>query len=190
MMATLLTGSLIGGVNAKDLSLADTKVENAKSAHKFNQGDWLLGFSGSYNHITAADSDGSESVDVAFLSLDAAYFVSDNVSFGLGTFGLLVPSKGSSVEDTGYLFGLEPNVKYYFQKYEKFTPYVGAHFGYAYGKVDDESENVTSLGLDAGVLVPLNDKVLLDLKLKWSDYDLEEPEIDTIQFQVGLKFRF
>jgi len=189
-----LFGSFIAGVNAGDIQTNSGDFESSISTPKlssnqqFTQGDWLLGFSGSYNRIEA---DG-DSANVLYADVDFSYFIKDNWSLGISTFGLLIP-EGGEVEDTGYAIGLEPNLRYYFKNESKYTPYVGVHAGYAYASVADESESISTYGLHAGVLFPLTESAYFDTKLKWSEYNLpDEADIDlsTLQLLVGFKIKF
>jgi len=188
LTATLITiGALVEGANAGNHEL-DIISDISTEKTPFNQGDWLLGFSAAYNRIEA---DGDHA-NLLYANVDFSYFFKDNWSVGLGSFGILIP-EGGEVEDTGYAFGLEPNLRFYFQNQSKYTPYVGAHVGYAYGKIDDESESIRTYGLHAGLLFPLNENAYFDASLKWTDYDLPDStdiDLNTLQLLVGFKIKF
>lgn len=184
--AITIIGSLVTEVNADE---SDEIHDNNESDRvQFNQGDWLLGFSGSYNSIEA-DGDNANFV---YMNVDFSYFINNSWSLGVSTFGLLIP-EGGEIEDTGYAIGLEPNLRRYFQNESKYKTYFGVHAGYAYASIADESESLTTYGLHAGVLFALSQRAYFDAKLKWSKYDLpdvSDVDLSTLQVLVGFKVQF
>lgn len=185
--ALLTVGSLFGAANAGEFDNSNYNVTTPLST--LEKGDWLVGFSGSYNHISTS----AGSFDFFYADVDFSYFFHDNWSAGASTFGILVPSNGE-IDDTGYAFGLEPNLRYYFQNSSKYTPYAGAHAGFAYGELGSEGDSLYTYGAHAGVLFPLTESSFFDVQLKWTEYDLpgdaDEIDLDTLQVLLGFRIQF
>lgn len=157
----------------------------------FHQGDWLVGFDGSYNYLGA--SSGGESAHLNLFLLDAgvSYFVMDNFSVGLNTDWLYAPKTEGVSLTAG---GLELDPKYYFQVNDHFIPYVGAHGGLLYGKVDADGMNLSKtiwdLGADLGVIVPINQNVYMDFGLKYTwYYNIQNTRLETFQAVIGLNIK-
>jgi len=185
--AFIAFGSLTTGANAENLK-SEAIDQPAPESTKFNEGDWLLGFSGSYNYL----EDSEDSVNLFYVDVDFSYFINNRWSLGMSTFGLLLP-EGGSVEETGYAIGLEPNLRYYFQNESQYIPYLGIHTGYAYASIDDDSESLFTYGLHAGVLFPLTESAYFDAKLKWTEYEISDAsdiDLTALQLLVGFKIKF
>ena len=145
-----------------------------------NAGDWLVGFSGSYSYI----SEGGDSLNLFTANVDASYFFKDNMSLGLNTFGIFVPSSGD-VEDSAYAIGLEPNFRYYFPSDSAYRPYVGVHGGFAYLDAGDESEAIGTYGLHVGMLVPIGETSYFNAELKWTEFETsDDVDLDLTTVQV------
>lgn len=165
-------------------AVAPPQVENSH----LGEGDWILGFSGSYSHV----SSGGDELNLFLANVDVSYFVDDSWSVGLSTFGLFVPS-GGGVEDSGYALGLEPNLRYYFQSESPYLPYVGVHGGFAYANDGEDSEVIGTYGLHAGLLIPMTENAYFNAQLKWTEFEgADDAEIDlsTVQLLLGFKVKF
>lgn len=186
-MAICLTGAA---------SYAGVTVPNTAPApdtgNYFHQGDFLLGFDGSYNHLGASVGDTSGSLSFFYLDAGVSYFVMDNLSVGLNTNWFYIPK---TYGVSAYALGLELDPKYYFQGLNShFVPYVGVHGGMLYGNVDagggNASKTITDLGADLGVIFPINKNVYIDLDLKYTKYyNLDDIQLDTFQVAIGLKIK-
>ncbi len=183
---TISRGFVVAG-----LLLASPAVANESSSSDgggLNAGDWLVGFSGSYNYL----SDGGESANLFTANVNASYFFKDDLSVGLNTFGVFVPS-GGDVEDSGYAIGLEPNLRYYFSSNSLYRPYVGVHGGFAYLDLGDESETVGTYGLHLGMLVPIGETSYFNAQLKWTEFEASDDadvDLSAVQVLLGLQVKF
>lgn len=162
---------------------------NADDAY-FRKGDWLVGFQGSFNHINIEENGNSDSFNFFFANIGVSRFVTDNISLGIDSIFIYVPETNGT---EAIAAGGELNAKYHFAYGKYLHPYVGVHAGYAWGKVKDghsESDHLCTVGGSVGSIIPINDNVYLDFKLKYTYYDLPvNIDLDTIQFLVGLNIK-
>ncbi len=187
-------------------------AQEAQNEQFFSKGDWVVGLNGSYNWINAEYGKASESASVALLQAEGNYFVTDAISVGVNTMWMYLPE----VEGVkAYAYGLESNVRYNHQVNQHMVAYVGANLGYAYGKVDVPArraaknlgygyaygkvdvggdsldDSLSTYGLHAGFVVPINENIFFDTQLKWTCYDLpvDGLDLDTVQVLFGLKIK-
>jgi len=132
------------------------------------------------------------------------YFVMDNLSVGLS--GNIDWLRGKlndvGVANATLTYG-ELVGRYYFPVCnDRLIPYVGASLGAGYGIVSinpdlpidtiSQGNSITTWGLQTGFLVPLNDTVLLDTCIKYTDYQMPDSwgvSMDGLQISMGLKIK-
>jgi len=196
-MKTISVTTLATCLSAASLSAAEKETVN--TAPYFNQGDWVVSLSGSFNHFSIKSDDFSESANIAIAKVDVSYFLTNNISVGIAPFALALPEEeDEKLKGFGnFAVGLEPNIRYHFQQFERFVPYVGVHAGYAFGVNDsDNSEYLITLGVHAGLQMPLRENVFLDAQLKWTDYSFSNSAekdnigVQSLRLLFGIKFKF
>jgi outer membrane protein W len=171
----------------------------ASSLSFYEAGDVELGLLGSYSHLDASASGSHVSANLAYLDVDGAYFVTENISIGLGTELLYAPSIKAGDSEADVFAGLlAMNARYHYQVNSYFIPYVGVHLGYGLASVggdsDRETTSITSGGAQLGFKVPVNDHVYFDTQLKYTDYSNIEfgdtgIDLDSTQVLFGLKIK-
>lgn len=102
----------------------------------FREGDWEVGFRGSYNRFKVNAGGESEKIDFFYLDGNISYFLTDNFSVGMNPMWFYLPEVGG-IE--AYALGAEGNIRYHFQKGDwNIIPYVGAHAGYLFANAEIE----------------------------------------------------
>ena len=193
------------GLAALSLTLlaANSVRADDTGAPYFKKGDVLLEFNASFNHAGYQqkhedDDDDSGSVNFFYAEIGASYFLTDHISSGAETFGIIVPDVGSE-NISVFAYGLEWNARYHFKLGKYFYPYVGVNAGYALARVSEDddggrsssTEHLSTLGAHIGVDIPINDHVFFDVQLKYTDYDipLDGLKLDTLRVLLGLKIK-
>lgn len=184
---TISCGFAIASLFLAGSAFADNKYSPSGGAG-LSAGDWLVGFSGSYNYLSTDEG----SLSAFTVNVDASYFLEDNISVGLNTFGIFIPSAGLP-EDSGYAIGFEPNLRYYFPNDSPYLPYVGVHGGLGYLDFGDDSETIGTYGLAVGVVVPIGESSYFNAELKWTEFETSDDvdlNLTAIQVLLGFKVKF
>ena len=157
----------------------------------YEAGDIELSFAGGYNWTTTDTGGDDQDSHTINASGNAAYFVTDAISVGVGALGMYVIDAGDVDEDT-LLIGAELSADYHFCGLGRLVPYLGLHGGYGY-ITTGESEHMWEYGAHGGVKYLVTDTVFINAQLRYTKFDLDDNDIDVdldaTQAMVGLGFR-
>jgi outer membrane protein W len=186
----ILTVALVLLISCGTVSFAD-------EFNYYSAKDVEIGFSGGYHRVHASDSDDSATLNIVTIAADGSYFITPNLSLGLGTVFFYLPEMDYDGEDvSAFLGGLEANVRYHYQIKNYLIPYVGAHvtYGLAWADFDgdDSTEDFWTYGPQLGIKIPINDHVYFDAQAKYTVFELDwldSVDLDTFQVLLGLKIK-
>jgi hypothetical protein len=142
------------------------------------------------SHMSVDESDASSTQII--VAPGYSYFISDNFEFG-GALRFSYTEYSDMVFDVKYTttsksLGLGPFANYYFGK-SSTKPFLGASLTYA-TPLESDSYSVFSVGLNAGFLIPVNQKIAIT---PFIEYDINMYSKDymnnTRLFTVGAQFK-
>jgi len=157
----------------------------------YEAGDIELAFAGSYSWATM--DTGGDDVETHTINAvgNAAYFVTDAISVGLGATGMYIIDAGDQDEDT-LLLGTELTADYHFCGLGRLVPYLGLHGGYSY-MTTGESEYLWTYGAHGGVKYLVTDTVFVNAQLRYTELEFGDSDIDidvnALQAMFGIGFR-
>lgn len=151
------------------------------------KGMYEANFGASYTNLEVDDFD----VHMLTGQGDLAYFLTDEISLGLGVMGAYLMDAGD-VDDDGYLIGTELKLRYHFPAINCMVPYVGIHGGYVYMDAAGADDDGWSYGAHAGVKFPITANVFFDTQLRYTWVNLDDTDVDMELLQVvaGVSYYF
>jgi len=214
MNVTRIVAALVAVGFVAGSAMAQTKAAAAPAAGTeggfLKQGTIEYGGSFGYSSVNVDQRTTSVGGNLSVLKAvaEADYFVIDNLSVGLagnvdwvrGDLGG-VPLVGGGIANATLMYG-ELVGRYHFPLCnDRIIPYVGATLGAGYGMATinlpggakiEADDTLTSYGVQAGFLVPLNANVSLDTCVKYTSYQLPRAwhtDLDSTQVLMGFKMK-
>lgn len=198
IVATLVAIGFVAGS-----AMAQTKAAATADGTFLKQGTIEYGASLGYScyGVDAMGQAGQISLLKAVGEMD--YFVIDNLSVGFaGNVDWLRGKMNNVGVANGTLTYGELVGRYYVPVCnDRLLPYVGASVGAGYGIVSinpagagktSEGDSLTTWGLQMGFLVPLNENVMFDTCVKYTDYQLPDAwdvNMEGLQILMGFKLK-
>jgi outer membrane protein W len=199
MAALVALGVMAGSVMAQTAAPKTAADPTTTEGGFLKEGTILYGGNLAFNNVNADSGNSRTDLSMFGVNAEANYFLMDNVSVGLAANMLWAEISNNQVGKAEATLGYGELVgRYHFPVCnDRLIPYVGAALGagMAYGKVDggaDLQDTVTSWGLQAGFLVPLNDNVALDTCLKHTRYELDDSyqmNLNSTMVLMGFKMK-